>query len=177
MTTDIWILVSSLAKEQESRDSSALVRLDFDTRSRYTRTSFQHSTAIRFGSKSAIRDKSRYGKSIYGKSSYKRDKSKSVGTSSKIRTADQVSCVSDYKSVQTNQVEQLINKIAKKKSGKRLTKTFLEEFEKSPEGKNLFLSFGQCFSDCFFLGVCLYVFFFGLPTFFTQSKNALNKIW
>ena len=168
-------MVSSVAKEQESRDSSALVRLDFDTRSRYTRTSFQHSTAFRFGSKSAIRDKSRYGKSIYGKSSYKRDKSKSVGTSSKIRTADQVSCVSDYKSVQTNQVEQLINKIAKKKSGKVLTKTFLEEFEKSPEGKKIFLSFRPVLFRLFLCG-CLYVFFFGLPTFFIQSKNALNKI-
>ena len=129
---------SSLAKEQESCNGSALDRLGFDTRSRLTRTSLQHSTAFR--------DKSRYEKSIYGKSPYKRDKAKSARlkeTSSKKRTVDQVSCVSDYKSVKTNQAEQLINKIAKKKSGKRLTKTFLEEFDKSPEGKNLFLSFAQ----------------------------------
>ena len=137
---------SSLAKEQESHNGSALDRLGFDTRSRFTRISLQHSTAFRFYSKSVLRDKSRYEKSIYGKSPYKRDKAKSARlkeTSSKKRTVDQVSCVSDYKSVKANQAEQLINKIAKKKSGKRLTKTFLEEFDKSPEGKNLFLSFAQ----------------------------------
>ena len=118
---------SSLAKEQESCNGSALDRLGFDTRSRLTRTSLQHSTAFRFDSKSVLRDKSRYEKSIYGRSPYKRDKAKSARlkeTSSKKRTVDQVSCVSDYKSVKTNQAEQLINKIAKKKSGKRLTKTF-----------------------------------------------------
>ena len=139
-------MISSLAKEQESRNGSALDRLGFDTRLRFTRTSLQHSAAFRFDSKTVLRDKSRYEKSIYGKSPYKRDKAKSARlkeTSSKKRTVDQVSCVSDYKSVQTNQAEHLINKIAKKKSGKRLTKTFLEEFDKSPEGKNLFLSFAQ----------------------------------
>ena len=158
-------MASSTAKEQESGDWNALDRLDFDTRSRFTRTSFQHSTAFRSGSKSVLHGKSRYGKSIYGKSSCKRDKSKSAGTSSKKRTADQVSCVSDYKSVQTNQAEQLINKIAKKKSEKRLTKTFLEQFEKSPEGKNLFLSFSQwpllLWFQLLFLFECFVVVFLG----------------